>query len=61
VADIHVMPALDIADVSPADFSHTKDLIEWGYRSARRCLGDGQVQEKPPKPLRFEPNPARAA
>jgi NTE family protein len=61
VADIHVMPALDIADVSPADFSHTKDLIEWGYRSARRSLGDGQIQEKPPKPLRFEPNPARAA
>jgi NTE family protein len=61
VADIHVMPALDIADVSPADFSHTKDLIEWGYREARRCLGDAPAADKARKPLRLEPNPARAA
>lgn len=39
VADIRVLPSLDIADVSPADFSHTKELIAWGYKSARRALG----------------------
>ncbi|HET7421031.1 MAG TPA: patatin-like phospholipase family protein [Candidatus Dormibacteraeota bacterium] len=39
VADIHVMPVLDIADVSPADFSHSQELIDWGYRAARRTLG----------------------
>jgi NTE family protein len=60
-ADIHMLPALDIADVSPADFSHTKDLIEWGYRSARRCLDGGAVAQKTRKTLRLDPNPARAA
>jgi NTE family protein len=39
VANIHVMPMLDIADVSPADFSHSRELIDWGYRAARRTLG----------------------
>lgn len=39
VANIHVMPVLDIADVSPADFGHTRELIDWGYRAARRSLG----------------------
>lgn len=38
-ASIHVLPVLDIADVSPADFTHTKELIDWGYRAARRSLG----------------------
>ena len=38
-ADIHVLPALDIADVSPADFSHTRELIDWGYKAANRYLG----------------------
>lgn len=38
-ANIHVMPVLDIADVSPADFGHTQELIDWGYRAARRSLG----------------------
>src|SRR6266700_1602010 len=38
LADIHVMPTPDVADVSPADFSHTAELIDWGYRSARRQL-----------------------
>ena len=37
-ADIHVLPALDIADVSPADFSHTAELMDWGYKSAKRYL-----------------------
>ena len=43
VADIQVMPALDLADVSPADFSHTQELIDWGYRSARRQLGSSNA------------------
>jgi NTE family protein len=60
VADIHVLPALDIADVSPADFSHTKKLIDWGYRSGRRYLGDaangrGVVPEKAKRTLRLDP------
>jgi NTE family protein len=64
VADIHVLPALDLADVSPADFSHTRELIEWGYRSGRRYLGEaangrGVVPEKAKRTLRL--NPARAA
>ena len=37
--DIHVMPVLDIADVSPADFSRSQELIDWGYRAAKRTLG----------------------
>ena len=37
--NIQVMPVLDIADVSPADFTHTQELIDWGYRAARRSLG----------------------
>ena len=38
-ANIQVMPVLDIADVSPADFSHSRELMDWGYRAARRHLG----------------------
>lgn len=64
VADIHVLPALDLADVSPADFSHTMELIDWGYRSGRRYLGSaangrGVVPEKAKRTLRL--NPAEAA
>ena len=64
VADIHVLPALDLADVSPADFSHTRELIEWGHESGRRYLGSaangrGVVPEKAKRTLRL--NPARAA
>jgi NTE family protein len=64
VADIHVLPALDLADVSPADFSHTRELIEWGHKSGRRYLGSaangrGVVPEKAKRTLRL--NPARAA
>ena len=66
-ADIHVMPAHDLADVSPADFSHTRELIEWGYSAARRDLGSSNgrahvaTPEKPTKALNLQPNPARAA
>src|SRR5207302_7264195 len=67
VANIHVLPALDLADVSPADFSHTQELIEWGYSAARRDLGssngraDVATPDKPKKALSLQPNPARAA
>lgn len=62
-ADIHVMPALDLTDISPADFSHTKELIDWGYKQARRalCGANGTAPEPAKKPLKLEPNPARAA
>src|SRR5690348_4033494 len=64
VADIHVLPALDLADVSPADFGHTRELIEWGYKAARRYLGAssngrGVMPERARRTLRL--NPARAA
>jgi NTE family protein len=64
VADIHVLPALDLADVSPADFSHTKELIDWGYKAGRRYLGAaangrGVVPERARRTLRL--NPAEAA
>lgn len=59
VADIHVLPALDLADVSPADFSHTRELIAWGYGSGRRYLGEsangrGVVPEKARRTLRLK-------
>ncbi len=38
LADIHLLPVLDPPATSPADFSHTKQLIEHGYRSAKRYL-----------------------
>ncbi|TMD41917.1 MAG: patatin-like phospholipase family protein [Chloroflexi bacterium] len=56
---IHVMPALDLADVSPADFSRTRELIDWGYRSAKRALSAGNgrtvLPEKAKKTLRLSP------
>ncbi len=68
VASIHVMPALDLADVSPADFSRARELIDWGYRSARRYLSDSSdrgsdaaVPQRAKNTLRLSPNPARAA
>ena len=65
-ADIHVLPALDIADVSPADFSHTKELIDWGYKAARRYLGGAAngrsvLPEKAKRSLRLDPSGVRAA
>jgi NTE family protein len=64
VADIHVLPSLDLADVSPADFSRTKELIDWGHRAGRRYLGSahngrGVMPEKAKRTLRLDP--ARAA
>jgi NTE family protein len=66
LADIHVLPALDLADVSPADFSRTRELIDWGYSSARRYLDDGAngrqaVPVGARGKLRLEPSGVRAA
>lgn len=38
LADIQVLPTLDVQAVSPADFSHTDELLTRGYRSCRRYL-----------------------
>ncbi len=58
--------ATDVADVSPADFSHTAELIDWGYRSARRQLA-GANGHRPaaagrlPSSPRLRADPVRAA
>lgn len=58
-ANIHVMPVLDVADVSPADFSHTQELIEWGYRSGRRTLeSNGGAAAARSNKLRLDPQAA---
>jgi NTE family protein len=60
LADIHILPACEVPTISPADFSHTKDLIARGYRSARRFLSS--TPDRPPlKPLRLATAAARAA
>lgn len=76
VADIHVLPALDLADVSPADFSHTRELIDWGYKATRRYIagaagvrgaaaassrrGAAPIGEKLKKALRLAPSASPA-
>ena len=37
-ADIHLLPSIDGPAVSPADFSHTPELISRAYRMTRRHL-----------------------
>ena len=37
-ADIQVLPTLEAPAVSPADFTHTDELMARGYRSARKHL-----------------------
>jgi NTE family protein len=51
LADIQVLPTLDAPAVSPADFSHTDELITRGYRSCRKYLAS-----TPPSPA---PAPVR--
>jgi len=60
-ANIHVMPVLDIADVSPADFGRTRELIDWGYRSARRSMGAATSESAPARAkrqMRLDPQAA---
>jgi NTE family protein len=62
LADIHVLPSMDISDVSPADFSHTRELIDWGYRSTRRYFGMDDAPVLPEHAnKRLKLNPAKAA
>ncbi|HSS61201.1 MAG TPA: patatin-like phospholipase family protein [Candidatus Limnocylindrales bacterium] len=64
-AAIHVLPAMDVPDISPADFSHTQELIDWGYTSGCRYLsqanGRGVLPERARKTLQLKPSPAEAA
>ena len=39
LANIKVIPAVDVPHVSPADFSQSKELIRRAYRATRRFLG----------------------
>ena len=55
------MPVLDIADVSPADFGRTRELIDWGYRSARRSMGAATSESAPARAkrqMRLDPQAA---
>jgi NTE family protein len=38
LADIQVLPTMDALAVSPADFSHTDELMRRGYKSCRKYL-----------------------
>ena len=61
-ADVQVLPTLDGPAVSPADFSHTDELIARGYKSARRYLGSlTQATPVPARPLKLAPAAIQAA
>jgi NTE family protein len=53
LADIQVLPTLEAPAVSPADFSHTEELITRGYKSARKYLGSLPHPTEPAKPLKL--------
>ena len=54
LADIQVLPTLKAPAISPADFSHTEELIARGYRSARKYLGSvPPATEAVAKPLKL--------
>jgi len=62
LADIHVLPTLEVPGVSPADFSHTDELMTRGYKSARRYLGSVTPLSVPAtKQLRLAPAAIQAA
>jgi NTE family protein len=62
VADVQVLPTLDGPAVSPADFSHTDELIARGYRSARKYLGSlTQAPQEPARRLKLAPAAIQAA
>lgn len=50
-ADIHVLPTPDALAASPADFSHTEELMARGCKSARKYISS--VLLAPAKPLRL--------
>jgi NTE family protein len=51
LADIQVLPTLDAPAVSPADFSHTDELMRRGYKSCRRYLASTPQAPAPAKQL----------
>jgi NTE family protein len=61
LADIQVLPTLEAPVVSPADFSHTGELMTRGYRSARKYLGTLPQAAAPSKPLKLAPATSHAA
>lgn len=67
VAEIHVLPTVELPPVSPADFSRSKDLIERGYTSTLRYLdaapapARARVAPTGSKPLNLNRSPVRAA
>lgn len=48
-AEIIVIPPAEAMAVSPADFSHTAELIEHGYGSARKMLGARRAPRRQPE------------
>src|ERR1700682_1354637 len=50
-ADIRVLPTPEVPGVSPADFSHTEELMSRAYRSACKYLGAAYVQAPGPRGL----------
>jgi NTE family protein len=55
LANIQVLPTLEALAVSPADFSHTEELMTRGYRSARKYLGSPTQAPEPAKTLKLAP------
>jgi NTE family protein len=53
LADIRVLPTLEVPAVSPADFRFTDELISRGYRSARKYLGTAGATPPPMKRLKL--------
>lgn len=62
-ATIHVLPAMDVSDVSPADFGHTEELVDWGYKAGCEYLGAGDGRAELPAPVAkdLKLRPAQAA
>jgi NTE family protein len=67
VAEIHVLPSIELPIVSPADFSRSKELIERGYTSTLRYLdaaptpARARVAPTGNKQLNLNHSPVRAA
>ena len=47
LAEIHVLPTVEVPAISPADFSHTPELILKGYRSVLRHLASNSREPAP--------------
>ena len=55
LADIQVLPTLEAPAVSPADFSHTEELMARGRKSARKYLNSVPDTTAPERPLVLTP------